>query len=160
MDIQLLYVHYGINEVNYEHLSWNNSTEHSLNNYAQSIPATGLTNSSMQQGMVSEPLFTMKNTLLWITFCCQCFASLGFDTHWYLVKPLIRNSVSTDQANQNVPTHKVMQLNHMEDITTIGAMEKALRSGNYSVVLGWLPEISEQDFASLAIRSSKAVLSV
>ncbi len=58
--------------------SWNNSTEHSLNNYAQSIPATGLTNSSMQQGMVSELVYD-ENTLLWITFCCQCFASLGFN---------------------------------------------------------------------------------
>ncbi len=44
--------------------SWNNSTEHSLNNYAQSIPATGLTNSSMQQGMVSELVYDEKHPIM------------------------------------------------------------------------------------------------
>lgn len=128
--------------------SWNNSTEHSLNNYAQSIPATGLTNSSIQQGMVSELVYDEKHPIM-DYILLPMLRQFGVQPRWLLWLTPNKRLSKHWLEQSGIPTHKVMQLNHMEDITTIDAMEKALRSGNYSVVLGWLPEISEQDFVRL-----------
>ena len=40
-------------------------------------------------------------------------------------------------------------------ISTVDLMEKALVSGNYSVVLGWLPEISSEEMKRLESAASK-----
>jgi cell division inhibitor SulA len=38
-----------------------------------------------------------------------------------------------------------VQLSQISPVNTVEAMEKALQTGNYSVVLGWLPELTEED---------------
>ncbi|MEX6382032.1 SulA-like leucine-rich domain-containing protein [Providencia hangzhouensis] len=78
----------------------------------------------MQQGMVSELVYDEKR-LLWITFCCQCFASFGVQSRWLLWLSPNKKLSKRSLKRSGIPTHKVMQLNHMEDITTIGAIERA-----------------------------------
>ncbi|WP_127958996.1 SOS-induced cell division inhibitor SulA [Serratia microhaemolytica] len=50
----------------------------------------------------------------------------------------------------NLPVNKVVQLHQIMSHATVGVMERALLSGNYSVVLGWLPALTEQDRSRLA----------
>ncbi|WP_275585142.1 SulA-like leucine-rich domain-containing protein, partial [Stenotrophomonas maltophilia] len=44
-----------------------------------------------------------------------------------------------------LPVDKMVQLSQISPVNTVEAMEKALQTGNYSVVLGWLPELTEED---------------
>lgn len=57
-----------------------------------------------------------------------------------------------------LPINKVVQLRQVNPLSTVEAMEKALLTGNYSVVLGWLPELTEGDRIRLrlAARSGNA----
>lgn len=128
--------------------SWNNTTEHSLNNYAQSIPSIELASNSTQQGMVSELVYDEKHPIM-DYILLPMLRQFGAQSRWLLwLSP--NKKLSKHWLEQaGIPTNKVMQLSHMETITTIDAMEKALKSGNYSVVLGWLPELNEQDFVRL-----------
>ncbi|AHM74661.1 SOS-induced cell division inhibitor SulA [Yersinia hibernica] len=48
-----------------------------------------------------------------------------------------------------LPMTKVVQARQINPLSTVDAMEKALLTGNYSVVLGWLPELSENDHIRL-----------
>lgn len=57
--------------------------------------------------------------------------------------------------NAGLPLNKIIQLNHINMINTVDFMEKALMSGNYSVVLGWLPEISPEEMKRLESAASK-----
>ncbi|WP_348987058.1 SOS-induced cell division inhibitor SulA [Xenorhabdus sp. SGI240] len=56
-----------------------------------------------------------------------------------------------------LPLNKIVQLNQIHPIASISAMEKALASGNYSVVLGWLPELSEYQLSTLQIAAQKGI---
>ncbi|MDC9580301.1 cell division inhibitor SulA [Xenorhabdus sp. PR6a] len=57
----------------------------------------------------------------------------------------------------NLPLNKVVQLNQICPIASVSAMEKALASGNYSVVLGWLPELSEYQLNTLQAAAQKGM---
>ncbi|MBS9423251.1 SOS-induced cell division inhibitor SulA [Photorhabdus caribbeanensis] len=57
--------------------------------------------------------------------------------------------------NSGLPLDKIVQLNRISSITTVEAMERALASGNYSVVLGWLPKLSERDTVKLRVAAQK-----
>ncbi|MFB9995800.1 SOS-induced cell division inhibitor SulA [Providencia rustigianii] len=128
--------------------SWNNTTEHSLNSYTQAIPSTGNVSDSMQQGMVSELVYDEQHPIM-DCILLPMLRQLGIQSRWLLWlspnKKLSKNWL--EQAG--LPVNKIMQLNQMHSINSVDAMEKALRSGNYSVVLGWLPKINEQDFILL-----------
>ncbi|HBO23656.1 MULTISPECIES: SOS-induced cell division inhibitor SulA [unclassified Providencia] len=128
--------------------SWNNTTEHSLNDYTQTLSSESHLSDSMQQGIVSELVYDEKHPIM-DYILLPMLRQFGIQSRWLLwLSP--NKKLSKHWLEQaGIPTHKVMQLSHMESITTIDAMEKALRSGNYSVVLGWLPEISEHDFIRL-----------
>ncbi|EKT62053.1 SOS-induced cell division inhibitor SulA [Providencia burhodogranariea] len=128
--------------------SRNKTTEHSLNHYVQTRASIPHTNDPIQHGMVSELVYDEKHP---ITDCIllPMLRQFGVQSRWLLwLSP--NQKLSRDWLEQSgIPANKVMQLNHMTSITTIDAMEKALRSGNYSVVLGWLPALDEQDFVRL-----------
>ncbi|WP_237385230.1 SOS-induced cell division inhibitor SulA [Xenorhabdus sp. Sc-CR9] len=59
--------------------------------------------------------------------------------------------------SSGLPINKVVQLNQIHPIASIDAMEKALASGNYSVVLGWLPELSEYEVNKLQLAAQKGM---
>ncbi|ATG17950.1 TPA: SOS-induced cell division inhibitor SulA [Providencia alcalifaciens] len=143
--------------------SWNNTAEHSLNrftndnftrdhltdsNVTSASSTMNSVNGAMQQGMVSELVYNEQHPVM-DYILLPMLRQFGIQSRWLLwlspEKKLSKHWV--EQAG--LPANKIMQLNQVDSITTIDAMEKALRSGNYSVVLGWLPEISEQDFILL-----------
>lgn len=47
------------------------------------------------------------------------------------------------------PTDKAMQFGRNLPETSLDTMVKALRSGNYSIVLGWLPSLTDKERARL-----------
>ncbi|PHM70197.1 SOS-induced cell division inhibitor SulA [Xenorhabdus kozodoii] len=59
--------------------------------------------------------------------------------------------------NAGLPLNKIVQLNQIRPIASISAMEKALASGNYSIVLGWLPKLSEYQLNTLQIAAQKGI---
>lgn len=128
--------------------SWNKTTENTVNHYMQTIPSVPKVGGSVQQGMVSELAYDEKHPIM-DYILLPMLRQFGVQSRWLLwLSP--NKKLSRDWlAQSGLPTNKVMQLNHVSPITTIDAMEKALRSGNYSVVLGWLPELGEQDFTRL-----------
>ncbi|AXO20470.1 cell division inhibitor SulA [Providencia stuartii] len=128
--------------------SWNKATEHSVNHSTQAMPSTPPIDGSMQQGMVSELVYDEKHPIM-DYILLPMLRQFGTQSRWLLWlspnKKLSRHWL----MQSGLPINKIMQLSNMASITTIDAMEKALRSGNYSVVLGWLPELNKQDFARL-----------
>jgi cell division inhibitor SulA len=45
----------------------------------------------------------------------------------------------------------MVQVNQITAMSTVDAMEKALQTGNYSVVLGWLPDLNDAERERLQI---------
>jgi cell division inhibitor SulA len=70
---------------------------------------------------VLHHLSTQSRWLLWLT------PQQKLSRHWFF------------QAG--LPVDKIVQINQIHAMPAFNAMEKALQSGNYSVVLGWLPEL-------------------
>lgn len=128
--------------------NWNKTIEYSQDYQAQAIPTVKNINNSTLQGMVSELVYDEKHPII-DYILLPVLRQLGVQSRWLLwlspKKKLSRNWLE----QSGLPTNKIMQLNHMASIETIDAMEKALKSGNYSVVLGWLPNLAEQDFIRL-----------
>jgi len=96
-------------------------------------------------GLISELIYSenqsgMTQTLL------PLLQQLGTQSRWQLwLTPRQRLSRSWLQQ-AGLPLNKVMQVQPTNTITTVEAMIKALQTGNYSVVLSWLPdEITEND---------------
>ncbi|PHM37524.1 SOS-induced cell division inhibitor SulA [Xenorhabdus innexi] len=58
-------------------------------------------------------------------------------------------------VDSGLPLHKSVQLNQIAPVASPHAMEKALESGNYCVVLGWLPELSEYGVQKLRLAAQK-----
>ena len=128
--------------------SWTEITEHSLNNYTQAMPEDSKVSSNTQKGMVSELVYDERHPIM-DYILLPMLRQFGNQSRWLLwLSP--NKKLSKEWLKQaGLPMNKVMQLTNIQPITTIEAMEKALKSGNYSVVLGWLPEICEQEFARL-----------
>lgn len=128
--------------------SWNKTTEHSVNHYTQTMSSITQMGNTLQQGMVSELVYDEKHPIM-DCILLPMLRQFGIQSRWLLwLSP--NKKLSRHWLKQSgLPTNKIMQLSNMASITTIEAMEKALRSGNYSVVLGWLPDLNEQDFSRL-----------
>lgn len=70
---------------------------------------------------------------------------LGQQSRW-LLWLIPQQKLSKSWLRQiQLPVDKVVQLNQMTSLSTVDVMEKALLTGNYSIVLGWLPKLTEYD---------------
>ncbi|EKT58462.1 SOS-induced cell division inhibitor SulA [Providencia sneebia] len=129
---------------------WNKTNQYPQSYQAQATPTVRKLNDTTQQGMVSELVYDEKHSII-NYILLPILRQLGVQARWLLwLSP--NQKLSRNWLEQSgLPINKIIQLNRMDDIETVSAMEKALRSGNYSVVLGWLPNISEQDFIRLQI---------
>lgn len=74
---------------------------------------------------------------------------LGKQSRWllWLTHQQKLNRCWMQQAN--LPINKMLQLKCVRPISTLENMKLALSTGNYSVVIGWLPDISEQERLTL-----------
>ena len=96
-------------------------------------------------GVISELVYSEHQPMLSLLLL-PLLRQLGKQSRWLLWL----NRLSKQWlADSGLPASKVMQLNQIEPVDSIYAMECALRSGNYSVVLGWLPPLTQNERARL-----------
>ncbi|AJI95503.1 cell division inhibitor SulA [Yersinia ruckeri] len=102
------------------------------------------TGASMDSGLISEVVYS-ENQPAVAQLLVPLLQQLGKQARWLLwLTPQQKLSrLWLEQAG--LPVDKVVQLNQINAISTVEAMEKALSTGNYSVVLGWLPDLSDED---------------
>lgn len=108
------------------------------------------------KGMVSELVYNEHQPVI-NHILLPLLHQSGKENRWLLwVSP---NKKLSRQwlIDTGLPLNKVVQLNQIRPIASISAMEKALASGNYSVVLGWLPELSEYQLNTLQIAAQKGI---
>nr|WP_024967651.1 SOS-induced cell division inhibitor SulA [Pantoea sp. IMH] len=97
-------------------------------------------------GLISELIYSEDQPGLTQMLLLPLLQQLGMQSRWQLwLTPQQKLSRSWLIAS-GLPLDKVMQIHQPGAITCVEAMIKALQTGNYSVVLGWLPEeISDDD---------------
>ncbi|QPR26726.1 cell division inhibitor SulA [Edwardsiella hoshinae] len=106
-----------------------------------SRPAYAPTALVPQSGFVSELGYGDQHPLLSLLLP-PLLRQLGEQSRWQLWITAQHKPNKQWLAACGVPVNKVMQLQRAEAGEAIHAMEQALRSGNYSVVLGWLPPLT------------------
>ncbi|WP_173633649.1 SOS-induced cell division inhibitor SulA [Erwiniaceae bacterium PD-1] len=110
------------------------------------LPRQSEAGSSVSGGWVSELTYSEEQPGMTQMLLLPLLQQLGTQSRWqlWLTPP---QKLSRKWLRQSgLPLEKVMQIPHGGALHTIDAMVKALQSGNYSVVLGWLPdEISRED---------------
>ncbi|AOP42645.2 cell division inhibitor SulA [Edwardsiella piscicida] len=99
---------------------------------APTVPQSGFV-SELGYGAQQPPLSLLLPPLL---------RQLGEQSRWQLWITAQHKPSKRWLSACGVPVHKVMQLRRAEAGEAIYAMEQALRGGNYSVVLGWLPPLT------------------
>ncbi|WP_438333787.1 SOS-induced cell division inhibitor SulA [Edwardsiella tarda] len=97
-----------------------------------------------QSGFVSELGYGDQQPLLSLLLP-PLLRQLGEQSRWQLWITAQHKPNKQWLAACGVPINKVMQLQRAEAGEAIHAMEQALRSGNYSVVLGWLPPLTASE---------------
>lgn len=105
-------------------------------------------------GFVSELGYGTQQPLL-SQLLAPLLRQLGEQSRWQLWITAQRKPSKHWLTACGVPINKVMQLQRAEAGEACHAMEQALRSGNYSVVLGWLPPLSADERLRLN-RAAKA----
>jgi len=97
-------------------------------------------------GQISELIYSEDQPGVTQLLLLPLLQQLGSQSRWQLwLTPHQRLSREWLQRS-GLPLDKVMQATHSGTISTVDAMIKALKTGNYSVVLGWLDEeVSEND---------------
>lgn len=116
--------------------------------------AVNSTSNGKENGLISELVYSEQQPAV-VQLLLPLLQQLGLQSRWLLwLTPQQKLSKRWLQQS-GLPVGKVVQLSQITPTATVEAMEKALLTGNYSVVLGWLPELNEQD----RLRLSRAAVS-
>ncbi|QTL38643.1 SOS-induced cell division inhibitor SulA [Xenorhabdus budapestensis] len=118
----------------------------SIESGQSTLPAT---NSMVRELLYNEQQPTINQILL------PLLHQSGNENRWLLWITPNRKLSRQWLINSGLPLSKIIQLNQILPIASPNAMEKALASGNYSVVLGWLPELSEYEVQKLQLAAHK-----
>lgn len=90
------------------------------------------------QGLISEVVFREDQPWMSQMILVPLLQQLGQQSRWQLwVTPGQKLSKGWLQS-AGLPLSKIMHVNHDDQMTSVSSMIRALRTGNYSVVLGWL----------------------
>ena len=90
-------------------------------------------------GLISELVYS-ENQPAVTQLLLPLLQQLGKQSRWLLwLAPQQKLSRQWVQS-AGLPLAKVMQVSQLDPLFTVDAMVKALQTGNYSVVIGWLPE--------------------
>ncbi len=118
-------------------------------NYAATLSRHGQSTQRPQRnaastGLISEVVYSEEQPGVTQLLLLPLLQQLGQQSRWQLwLTPHQKLSRAWVEA-AGLPLSKVMQVSQMSPITTLEAMIKALQTGNYSVVVGWLPhELSD-----------------
>lgn len=96
-------------------------------------------------GLVSELIFNEEQPAMTHMLLLPLLQQLGTQARWQLwLTPNQKLSREWLKAS-GLPLDKVMQAQNSPMISNVEAMIKALKTGNYSVVLGWFTEVVTAD---------------
>lgn len=101
-------------------------------------------------GLISEIVYREDQPMLTQLLLLPLLQQLGQQSRWQLwLTPQQKLSRQWVQS-AGLPLSKVMQISQMSPCNTLESMIRALRTGNYSVVIGWLSEeLSEEEHSRL-----------
>ncbi|HGM5488765.1 TPA: SOS-induced cell division inhibitor SulA [Serratia fonticola] len=97
-----------------------------------------------ENGLISELVYNERQPAV-AQLLVPLLQQLGRQSRWLLWLTPQQKLSKTWLQQASLPVDKVVQLNQISPLATVDAMEKALLTGNYSVVLGWLPELTQED---------------
>ncbi len=110
--------------------------------------------SHSENGIVSELIYSEHQSVI-NHILLPLLRQSGKEERWLLwVNPNKRLSRQW-LINAGLPLDKIVQLNQIRPTASIAAMEKALASGNYSIILGWLPELSAYQLNRLQMAAQR-----
>jgi cell division inhibitor SulA len=113
-------------------------TSFAVNNAART-PDAGKENGLISELVYSEHQPAVAQLLL------PLLQQLGLQSRWLLWLTPQQKLSRLWLQQSGLPVNKVVQVSQINPVDSVEAMEKALLTGNYSVVLGWLPELTEAD---------------
>ncbi|MEG1350742.1 MAG: SOS-induced cell division inhibitor SulA [Hafnia sp.] len=95
---------------------------------------------NVSTGLISEVLYREDQPMMTQLLLLPLLQQLGQQSRWQLwLTPQQKLSRKWVQS-AGLPLTKVMQISQMAPCHTVESMVKALRTGNYSVVIGWFTE--------------------
>lgn len=89
-------------------------------------------------GIISEIVYSDDQPIL-APLLLPLLQQLGMQSRWLLWLAPQQKLSRTWLQQAGLPLDKMIELHHIDPAGTLEAMEKALRTGNYSAVLCWLP---------------------
>lgn len=126
--------------------------------YANRSPLFSSTSNTMPRvssekvstGLISEVVYREDQPMMTQLLLLPLLQQLGQQSRWQLwLTPQQKLSREWVQS-AGLPLTKVMQINQLSPCHTLESMVRALRTGNYSVVIGWLTEeLTEEEHAEL-----------
>ncbi|HGJ5875265.1 MAG TPA: SOS-induced cell division inhibitor SulA [Arsenophonus sp.] len=123
--------------------TWNYplKTENQHNN-VQKLLVTNNNSPAYLNGIVNEWIYNEKNPMVEILLT-SLLHRLSDESRWLLWLNPNRKLSRNWLINSELPLNKIIQINSLSPEMSVIAMKKALASGNCSIVLGWLPPLSE-----------------
>ncbi len=108
------------------------------------------------RGLISEVVYSEDQPWMTQLVLLPLLQQLGQQSRWQLwLTPQQKLSRQWVQAS-GLPLTKVMQVSQLDPLFTVDAMVKALQTGNYSVVIGWLSEdLSDEEHLRLSNAAEK-----
>ena len=101
-------------------------------------------------GLISEVVYREDQPLLTQLLLLPLLQQLGQQSRWQLWLTPQQKLSREWVLSAGLPLAKVMQINQLSPCDTVDSMIRALRTGNYSVVIGWLTdELSEEEHLRL-----------
>ena len=126
--------------------------------YANRSPSFSSTSNTMARvssekvstGLISEVVYREDQPMMTQLLLLPLLQQLGQQSRWQLwLTPQQKLSREWVQS-AGLPLTKVMQISQLSPSHTLESMVRALRTGNYSVVIGWLAEeLTEEEHAEL-----------
>ncbi|WP_099289497.1 SOS-induced cell division inhibitor SulA [Erwinia amylovora] len=126
----------------------------------QHVSTSVIPTSVCANGLISELIYNEDHPGMTQLLLLPLLQQLGTQSRWQLWLTSQQKLSRDWLLRSGLPLDKVMQSPYFGAITTVEAMIRALQTGNYSVVLGWLAEeISETERKRLqqAAKSGQAL---
>ncbi|MGG7447958.1 SOS-induced cell division inhibitor SulA [Kosakonia oryzendophytica] len=107
-------------------------------------------------GLISEVVYREDQPMMAQLLLLPLLQQLGQQSRWQLwLTPQQKLSREWVQS-VGLPLTKVMQINQLSPGVTLESMIRALRTGNYSVVIGWhAEELTEEEHHRLAMAAEE-----
>lgn len=96
-------------------------------------------NQPWAQGIISEVVYFEDQPVVG-HILLPLLRLLGTQSRWLLWLTSSRRLSRPWLEQSGLPLEKMVQLRQSTAYDTVAAMEKALQTGNYSVILGWFPQ--------------------